>query len=155
MIGTHGYDFGHRDQCVLADTHPRINVQFMLNRVKLVYDLFKRSFKSVSGIYIGKSVNMRVRFNHHQRQKKKDGHMLAMITIALFTPGDVPSEDVGRWDMSSEVVALNYERLLTRAVLDAGLPTFGPNEEPGGGGRSADDVAAREAAVYMLLSVSN
>jgi len=48
----------------------------------------------VSGIYVGKSVNQRVRFNHHQRQKNKEGRMLAMVAIALFTADDVPLQDV-------------------------------------------------------------
>jgi hypothetical protein len=48
----------------------------------------------VSGIYVGKSVNQRVRFNYHQRQKNKEGRMLAMVAIALFTADDVPLQDV-------------------------------------------------------------
>ena len=48
----------------------------------------------MSGIYVGKSVNQRVRFNYHQRQKNKEGRMLAMVAIALFTADDVPLQDV-------------------------------------------------------------
>ena len=57
----------------------------LLNRVNSVHKLFKDTFSSVSDIYVVKSVNQGVCFNRHQREKKKEGSMLAMVAIALLT----------------------------------------------------------------------
>ena len=76
-----------------------------------------------------------------------------MISIALFTDVDVPAQDRKRWRMNAETLALNYERLVTEAVVEPGLETFDAGEEPGGGGRCGK--GARECVVYALFSVSN
>jgi hypothetical protein len=147
-------EFGKEDGILSKHAEPEVNVEILLKRVKSVYNLFTASFDRVSGIYIGKSCNMRVRFNHHQRSKKKSDESLAMIGVALFTDEDVPDQDQRRWKMKSDQLAMNYERLLLQAVVDSGLPIFEDSEEVGGGGRSSGHMT-KQVAVYMLVSIAN
>jgi hypothetical protein len=133
---------------------PEENVAIMLDRVRNVYDLFKATFDRVSGIYIGKSTNLRVRFNHHMRTKKKMKEALALVGVGLFTDADVNDLDRNRWQMSCEVLGFQYERLLTKAVANANLPTFSEKQEPGGGGRCGGE-NTMECIVYMLVSFAN
>ena len=153
LVSDWNYEFGDQAVRLSKEVDPEKNTAILLNRVKLVYNLFKEAFANVSGVYVGKSVNQRVRFNHHQRKKKKEGCMLAMVAIALFTAEDVPLLDIKRWRMNTETLALHYERLLTEAVQESGLEVFEESEEPGGGGRCGKK--AKESVVYVLLSVSN
>jgi hypothetical protein len=154
MVNNWNYEFDDVSQKLSKEVEPEENVKVMLNRVRLVYALFRKTFTTVSGVYIGKSVNMRVRFNHHQRQKKKENHMLAMVAIGVFTAVDVPALELKRWRMNAETLALQYERLLTEAVIEEGLEVYNDSEEAGGGGRCASG-KVQETTLYMLLSSSN
>jgi len=145
------FEFDDDQQQVLSSLEPYDNVAIMLQRVKHVYNLFKASFDHVSGIYIGKSTNLRVRHSHHMRSKKKLDESLAMIGIGLFTDNEVHPVDRTRWGMTCETIGFQYERLLTQAVVDDGLPTYNESQEPGGGGRSGG-ANVKECVVYMLLS---
>ena len=118
LVSNWNFEFGDASHRVSKEMDPEKNTQLLLNRVRLVYTLFRETFASVSGIYIGKSVNQRVRFNHHQRQKKKEGRMLAMVAIALFTADDIPLQDVKRWRMNTETLAF------IRTPLNRSCPTF-------------------------------
>ena len=70
-----------------------------------------------------RSIYARVRFNHHRTKRDKEGHMLAMVSIALFSPSDVPAQDFKRWRMNVETLALHYEQLVSEAVIESGLDT--------------------------------
>jgi hypothetical protein len=126
----------------------------LVDRVEAIHLLFKRNFTRVSGVYIGKTLNIRVRFNSHMKQKRKPNEMLTMIALVLFTEEDVPREDRQRWKMNPDVLSLHYERLLTEAIVEHGIETYGETQEAGGGGRATSGVS-KQAALYMLLSVSN
>ena len=134
--------------------HPDENVKVLVDRVTAVKGLFEKNFKWVSGVYVGKSLNMRVRFNNHMKLKRKPDEMVAMIALEVFTEDDVPQEDKLRWKMNPGVLALHYERLLTDAILEQGIETYAETQEAGGGGRATSGIS-RQCALYMLLSVSN
>ena len=154
LVHTWNYEFGDVANRISKDFNPDQNTAILLSRVKLVYELFKAAFVAVSGVYVGKSVNTRVRFNHHQRNKSKEGHMLAMVAIEVFTGDDVPEQDRVRWKMNAETLGLHYERLLTEAVKEV-MPVYDDSEETGGGGRIANVDNVKETCLYMLLTVSN
>jgi hypothetical protein len=60
------YEFpGESDQLLSIENTAARNVEIMFARVRCVYELFCASFKNVSNIYIGKSVAVRARFQHH------------------------------------------------------------------------------------------
>ena len=154
LVNTWNYEFGDGNTRTSKDLTPDQNTTILLKRVQLVYELFKARFVTVSGVYVGKSINTRVRFNHHQRNKSKEGHMIAMVAIEVFTADDVPQQDRLRWRMNAETLGLHYERLLTEAVKDV-LPVYEDSEETGGGGRIANVENVKETCLYMLLIVSN
>lgn len=154
LVSEWTYEFNDRDWILSNLANPEENVRVMLQRVQYIYTLFKQSFTYVSGVYIGKSVNCRVRFNHHMRNKKKPNQSIAMIAIALFTNEDVAQQDRQRWEMTCEVIGFQYERLLAKAITQEGLPTFEESLEPGGGGRAGGH-QVRDCVVYMLLIISN
>ena len=137
------------------EADPSENVQIMLKRVLMTYRFCKLNFDHVSGVYIGKSANLRVRFNGHYKRKTRPDEAIVILTVATFTEDDVPEVDRDRWAMNAEVLALNYERLLMQAVLLSGTPTYDDTKEEGGGGRSSGKENVKECAVYMLLSLSN
>ncbi len=148
-------EFGDEEARLSSEVEPSENVQVMLQRVSLVYGLLKSTFAHVSGVYIGKTSNQKTRFNHHNRHKKKPGHMLIMVAVGVFGKDDVPEQDRLRWSMNVDVLGLQYERMLTEAVVrDGEIPVFNDSEEAGGGGR-ASGTAANFVTVYVLLSVSN
>jgi hypothetical protein len=154
LVNTWNYEFGDGEKRLSKHVDPDENVAILLNRVQLVYGLFKEAFATVSGVYVGKSINSRVRMQSHMRVKGKEGFLLAMVTVAVFTAEDVPEQDAKRWKMNAETLGLHYERLLADAVRGV-LPTYEDGEETGGGGRIANADNVKETCLYMLLSASN
>jgi hypothetical protein len=132
---------------------PRENRDVLLARVSAVLSLFRAKFPYVSGVYLGKSVSMPVRFNKHKATKKLPNQMLVMICLITFTMDDVAEEDILRWDMTPDALAMQYERLVTDRMLELGWETFHHKQEPGGGGR-AGSKSAESVSVYMLIAVS-
>ena len=55
--------------------------------------------------------------------------------------------------MNADILGLQYERLLTDAVVESGMEMFDAGDEPDGGGRCGK--GAKECVVYALFSVSN
>ena len=77
-----------------------------------------------------------------------------MITVGVFHANDIPEADKSRWEMNVDVLGLNYERMLTTRVIEAGFKMFGDSTEAGGGGR-ASKTRKDDVSVYMLVLVSN
>jgi hypothetical protein len=154
FISEWSFEFDDVGRTLSRENEPEENVYRMLKRVEDVYRFFKQSFTQVSGIYIGKSTNLRSRFNHHMKSKKKPEESLAMIGVGLFVEEDVHPSDRERWKMTCEVLGFQYERLLTDAVIKSTLPMFEDTQEPGGGGRCGGENTT-ECIVYMLLTFSN
>ena len=57
----------------------------LVDRVKEVKSLFEMNFKRTSGVYFGKSLNMRVRFSNHMKHKRKPDEMLVVVALEVFT----------------------------------------------------------------------
>lgn len=149
------FEFDDRVELLSKDFHPERNVKIMLNRIKKVYGLFQRTFAHVSGVYVGKTTNMRSRFNHHMKTKSKEEESLAMIGLNVFRDEDVHESDRDRWSMTCEVLGFQYERLLTATLVEDGsIPLFSVKQEPGGGGRCGGE-NTMECIVYVLVSISN
>lgn len=143
-----------KEEQLHKNNNPRDNVAIMLRRVEAVQDLLHDTFSEISGVYIGKTCQMKVRFVKHEQQKRKTGHMLVMVAIAVFGEQDIPQEDIERWGFNVDVFGLNYERLLSKAVIDAGMKVYGDSEEAAGGGR-ANSRREDDVTVYALYSVAS
>jgi hypothetical protein len=63
---------------------------------------------------------------------------------------DVAMQDLERWDMSCDTVAYQYERMLAKAVKQAGYGAFDDSEEPGGAGGRATAAEPTSATVYVF-----
>ena len=72
---------------------PEANVAVMMQRAESVYAKAKRTFKRVSGIYVGMTSCdwIATRYSHHLH-KASAGSCVILVAVGCFTEDDVPGD---------------------------------------------------------------
>lgn len=144
------------EHVVSLKNKPKENVKIMLNMVQLVRGLLKETFYKVSNPYVGKTCDLSARFKRHQTNKQKKDETLILVSLLCIQFNEVPEEDIDKYGIDADSLALLYEKMLIRDMNNKDLKLFDDNTEAGGGGRGGRiDRADRECFVYCLFSVSN
>lgn len=107
----------------------------MFGRIKVLQIHLEDEFSYCSGVYVGKTVNMRGRFNAHRAGKTSNGESILMLALHEF-----PNEDQ----------ALVAERKLTDLILSVGMHMYGDMKSFGGRGKVKGH---GRAVVYALFAV--
>ena len=122
------------------------SAKMLVNRMEVVHAYFKHHFKHVSGVYIGKTSNIKTRFARHTSRKRKH---LAQLCIHSFTERDLPAL-LKNYGANASDLAGFYERRCLELRQERGGALY-RKMDAGGGGR-VDKKTPRSCMVYMLVS---
>jgi hypothetical protein len=79
------------------------------------------------------------RFGLHRKKVKGKSACVVMAVIGTFYEEDI-TDQLARYQVSSEVLALLYENLVTLRVRESHLPEYNDNAIAGGGRVGSNDV---------------
>lgn len=112
-----------------------LRVREILQRTAALYRFASLHCDECTGVYVGKTINPKRRFNQHRAQKPRADEAVIMIVLQTY---------------ESEETALIMEKLLTDALWCAKVPRYDREEPFGGKGLIS---GADTACVYALVVV--